>query len=430
MLARNKNTHARSLMGVSLAVALIASASVLVLPSTPSQAVVTPESIEDSVTPSVPTENVELPAPIETVSPEATSTTNPGANNPSAYPPELEVPAVASAVAAASSESQTFKNQIFLKTNSYRGSVGRPNLAANAHLEKIAQDWANHMATNNDYRHNPNFATQVWSKPGWNAVGENIAYGYSNGTAVSEAWWNSPGHKANIVHTSFNSIGIGYAKSSSGRPYYVQVFGQNLNPSKPTTPNPDVKPPASTPFADVKGDHKFYKEINWMATSGISTGASTTNGVVFNPKSSTSREAMAAFLFRQAKVENYKAPNKSPFKDVPTTHKFYKEIAWMHEAGISTGTLTAKGKVYSPKSGVTREAMAAFLFRLHGDQNYKPTSTVKFADVKKGQKFYKEIAWMASEGVSSGSNINGKLVYNPKTQVTREAMAAFLYRTN
>ncbi|QIM19825.1 hypothetical protein G7066_12735 [Leucobacter coleopterorum] len=55
-------------------------------------------------------------------------------------------------------------------------------------------------------------------------------------------------------------------------------------------------------------------------------------------------------------------PRKVPvFADVATGQKFSKEIAWMKESKLSTGY--ADGS-YRPKDDLSREAMAAFIYRL------------------------------------------------------------------
>jgi hypothetical protein len=196
-------------------------------------------------------------------------------------------------------------------------------------------------------------------------------------------------------------------------------------PPKPVDPKPTVT------FTDVKKGQKFYTEIAWMAAEGISTGVKQANGTYqYQPKNNVTREAMAAFLYRQYGDKNFKAPSKSPFTDVKPGDKFYQEIAWMASEGISTGVKQANGTVkFQPKSGITREAMAAFMYRI--DEGKKPAvpAVSPFADVQKGDKFYREIAWMSQSGLSTGiKQPSGKPVYAAKSNVTREAMAAFLYR--
>lgn len=56
-----------------------------------------------------------------------------------------------------------------------------------------------------------------------NAAGENIAYGYNTPEKVMNAWMNSPGHRANILSTNFNHIGIGVYEVS-GTVYCSQLF--------------------------------------------------------------------------------------------------------------------------------------------------------------------------------------------------------------
>lgn len=58
------------------------------------------------------------------------------------------------------------------------------------------------------------------------------------------------------------------------------------------------------------------------------------------------------------------------FDDVVPKHTFYREITWMGTSGVSTGYLDKAKKCqdYRPRSQVTREAMAAFMYRFaHGE---------------------------------------------------------------
>jgi len=189
------------------------------------------------------------------------------------------------------------------------------------------------------------------------------------------------------------------------------------------------KPPSTTPpFTDVSKSQKFSKEITWMYTEGLSTGVKTPAGREYQPKTGVSREAMAAFLYRMEGAK-YTGPKVSPFADVKPGDKFYNEITWMYQEGLSTGVKQKSGKPnYEPKATVTREAMAAFIYRLE-DAKYTAPGASFFSDVSRGDKFYREISWMYADGLSTGvKQPSGKPAYQPKVKVTREAMAAFLYR--
>jgi hypothetical protein len=90
----------------------------------------------------------------------------------------------------------------------------------------------------------------------------------------------------------------------------------------------------------------------------------------------------------------------------------------------------ASGKPkFLPKAKISREAMAAFMYRFAGSPKHSVPSTSAFADLKKGDKFFAEIHWMKTAGITTGvQQPSGKPAFQPKNSVTREAMAAFIYR--
>lgn len=108
------------------------------------------------------------------------------------------------------------------------------------------------------------------------------------------------------------------------------------------------------------------------------------------------------------------------FADVPPTHKFYREIMWMKAEGLSKGY--ADGS-YKPSVILSRAAMAAFMYRQAGEPTVSPKN--RFSDVGAGHQFYREIEWMRAAGITTG---NSDGTYRPSFPVTREAMAAFMYR--
>jgi len=124
------------------------------------------------------------------------------------------------------------------------------------------------------------------------------------------------------------------------------------------------------------------------------------------------------------------APAVSPFSDVSTTQQFYMEMAWLDEKGISTGWVEADGTcTYRALQSVSRDAMAAFLYRLAGSPAYKPPAVSPFTDVSTSQQFYKEIAWLAAKHISGGwVAADGSRTYRPLQPISRDAMAAYLYR--
>ena len=185
------------------------------------------------------------------------------------------------------------------------------------------------------------------------------------------------------------------------------------------------------PFLDISKGHQFYDEISWMYSSGLTTGSSTPEGLKFYPRASLTREAMAAFMFRQFGDPSYEAPKDSPFIDISTGHKFYREIAWMHDAGVSTGWRVKSGSQYRAKDRIKRDAMAAFLYRqLEDNPNTWQPETFPFTDIDTQVLYHREIRWMYETGRSTGyyASSSGTRSFDPYANISREATAAFFAR--
>ncbi|MFW2512421.1 S-layer homology domain-containing protein [Demequina sp. SO4-13] len=167
----------------------------------------------------------------------------------------------------------------------------------------------------------------------------------------------------------------------------------------------------------------FGEEIDWLRDNGITSNWA--DGT-FRPRANVTRDAMAAFLYRLAGEPAVTLPRRSPFTDVtPTNTEFYEEIVWAHQQGITSGWARGGGFEFRPESRITRDAMAAFLYRYAG-ATATATGEASFKDVSRtSSEFYDEITWMANAGISTGWKDG---TFRPLDHVTREAMAAFLYR--
>jgi len=124
--------------------------------------------------------------------------------------------------------------------------------------------------------------------------------------------------------------------------------------------------PGPSGFTDVAENHRFKHHIQWMAAYGITTGYDNGNGTKsFRPSAPVLREQVAAFFYRYVGMSGYTPPATSPFVDVPTTHTFYREIAWAEHYGIARGYDNGNGTFsFRPSQPVLREQAAAFMFRM------------------------------------------------------------------
>ena len=188
------------------------------------------------------------------------------------------------------------------------------------------------------------------------------------------------------------------------------------------------------PFADVTTGNEFAWHIQLLATQDVVEGY---DDGTYRPTSAVSRQAMAAFLFRIGYFgeTEYVAPDVSPFTDVATDHPFYAEIAWLAEEGIATGTVVGDRAYFRPAEPVSRQAMAAFLYRAGGVGEPAvvtgPSAVVEgspFVDVDPSNTFFDEIVWLAESGISTGTVTPEGALFRPTAPVSRQAMAAFLVR--
>lgn len=252
-----------------------------------------------------------------------------------------------------------------------------------------------------------------------------------SGLAVAPASANGPGAETAATYANclevWNALGRPITKNDPGYSKKFDRDGDGVGCENPPAgyvkpapkPTPAPQPIVNTRFVDVPNSRAFATEINWLAAQGISTGWSDRT---FRPDLTVERGAMAAFFYRMAGSPSYTAPQHSRFRDVSTSHQFYKEISWMADRGITTGYSDG---TFRPDASVTRDAMAAFFYRMSGSPEYSAPATSRFRDIKPGDQFYKEVSWMATRGITTGW-ADG--TFRPTDTVRRDAMAAFIYR--
>lgn len=137
--------------------------------------------------------------------------------------------------AAAETNAKTYQKQIkaILKyTNQYRSRHGLSSLTLDSALTKAACHRSLEMAAEGVLSHTrPDGSTpfdlmRIYGISYYTA-GENIAYtmGYGvNAGQAAQMWYDSPGHRANMLHEDFGKIGIGIAVTKKHEVYYTQLF--------------------------------------------------------------------------------------------------------------------------------------------------------------------------------------------------------------
>ena len=109
----------------------------------------------------------------------------------------------------------------------------------------------------------------------------------------------------------------------------------------------------------------------------------------------------------------------TPFTDVAKNAWYADAVQYVYENGIMDGTSAAS---FSPNATTTRGMIVTMLHRL---EDTPPAASSGFTDVAVGAWYADAVAWAAKNGVVNGVSAAS---FAPNTAITREQLAAILYR--
>ena len=109
-----------------------------------------------------------------------------------------------------------------------------------------------------------------------------------------------------------------------------------------------------------------------------------------------------------------------PFGDVKSADWFYNDVKYVYEKGMMAGTAA---DVFAPNATTTRAMIVTILYRLEGSPAV--TGTSSFVDVPAGQWYTDAVNWAAANQIVKGTSAT---TFAPNDSITREQMAAILYR--
>lgn len=118
-------------------------------------------------------------------------------------------------------------------------------------------------------------------------------------------------------------------------------------------------------------------------------------------------------------VKATETPSETKFNDVSANDWFASAVDYVTGKGMMNGTAA---NTFSPKANTTRGMVVTVLYRL---ENQPSTSAASFTDVASGAYYANAVAWANANGIVSGYG-SGK--FGPNDKVTREQLAAILYR--
>lgn len=129
--------------------------------------------------------------------------------------------------------SEITAQKVLAQTNIQRQKNGLPSLQYNSSLSESAAKKANDMFTHNYWAHTSPSGTTPWDffkevDYRYSIAGENLARDFYDTESLMSGWMNSPTHKANIINSKYQEIGIGVVNGTLGgikTTLVVQHFG-------------------------------------------------------------------------------------------------------------------------------------------------------------------------------------------------------------
>ena len=138
----------------------------------------------------------------------------------------LDRPVQGSSSVSAGLQSSSAASEVVRLTNSARSQNGYAALVEDGALSEAAAVRAREIARSFSHTR-PSGASfsSALSESGvsYLRAGENIASGQKSASEVVNAWMNSPGHRANILNSSYSRIGSA-SVNIDGTLYWVQLF--------------------------------------------------------------------------------------------------------------------------------------------------------------------------------------------------------------
>ncbi|MBE7042374.1 MAG: hypothetical protein E7399_02650, partial [Ruminococcaceae bacterium] len=177
----------------------------------------------------------------------------------------------------------------------------------------------------------------------------------------------------------------------------------------------------SKKFNDLDTTKWYHEDIDYVIENNIMLGTSDT---VFAPEENLTRGMLVTILYR---IEGEPATNRSiPFADVDMGAYYASAVVWAQQNGIIKGISETE---YAPDMNVTREQLAAIMFRyaqFKGMNTVTTEENLHFEDVSDVSEWaITSMNWGVGKNYIF-SRTKGKI--NPKEAATRAEIAAFIHR--
>ena len=190
-------------------------------------------------------------------------------------------------------------------------------------------------------------------------------------------------------------------KTGGGPTYYTLVFESNGG-SKITNVNERHGTVVDLTLAKYQPTRTGYDFTGWYSDKTLT------------------RRVTSIKLYENTTVYAGWSVRNLPFTDVVRGDWFFDDVRYVYETGLMNGVSATR---FAPYGSTTRGMIVTILYRMDGQPAV--SRDCPFTDVASGSYYERAITWAAANGIVTG---HSGTIFAPDASITREQLAAILYR--
>ena len=190
-------------------------------------------------------------------------------------------------------------------------------------------------------------------------------------------------------------------KTGGGPTYYTLVFESNGG-SKITNVNERHGTVVDLTLAKYQPTRTGYDFTGWYSDKTLT------------------RRVTSVKLYENTTVYAGWSTRELPFTDVVRGDWFFDDVRYVYETGLMNGVSATR---FAPYGSTTRGMIVTILYRMEGQPAV--SRDCPFTDVASGSYYERAITWAAANGIVTG---HSSTIFAPDANITREQLAAILYR--
>ena len=247
--------------------------------------------------------------------------------------------------------------------------------------------------------------TETHHEQAWTCCGKitvaKAAHTFGDWTVTKRPTSREEGEKARTCSVCGYTETKVLPKTGGGPTYYTLVFESN----------------GGSKIANVNERHGTVVDLTLAKYQPTRTGYDFTGW--YSDKELTKR-VTSVKLYENTTVYAGWSVRNLPFTDVARGDWFFDDVRYVYENGLMNGVTATR---FAPYGSTTRGMIVTILYRMEGQPSV--SRDCPFTDVASGSYYERAITWAAANGIVTG---HSSTIFAPDANITREQLAAILYR--